>query len=1565
MATRSLPFLFVCGFAGFVSAQQVELVEWRTRQLNARFYSEGATVGDFNRDGEPDVASGPFWYAGPTFTESHAFYAQDAIDPHGYSNNFFAFTDDFNNDGWDDILVYGFPGKDASWFENPQGVERFWPRHRVLDAVENESPAYIDLNGDGRRDVVCSSGGYFGFAEIDAAAPELPWTFRRISDNSAGGRFTHGMGVGDVNQDGRLDLLEKNGWWEQPESLAGDPVWKKHPFAFGAGHGPAQMFAYDVDGDDDNDVVCSLNAHGFGLAWYEQLAADDGGISFERHGIMGAKPNENAYGVAFSQLHAVELVDIDGDGLKDILTGKRYWAHGPQGDAQPSDPAVLYWFRLERSAAGVRFVPHLIDDDSGVGTEVDYADLNKDGMVDVIVGNKKGTFVHLQERRGVPSSVGERFEVRARDLAARASNLGLPQHAGLQPREAAAAITVPQGFHVQLAAGEPLVHQPIAMAFDHRGRLWVAEAHTYPIRANEGEGEDKIIILEDHDADGVFESRKVFIDGLNLVSGLEVGFGGVWVGAAPYLMWIPDRNSDDEPDGPPEILLDGFGYQDTHETLNAFTWGPDGWLYGCHGVFTHSKVGRPGTPDAQRTPLNAGVWRYHPLRHEFEVFAHGTSNPWGIDFNDYGQAFITACVIPHLYHVIQGARYQRQGGQHFHPYVFDDIKTIADHAHYAGNIRDHAWWGRNHNVDHADTNAAGGGHAHCGAMIYLGDNWPRQYRNSIFMTNLLGNRINNDVLRRVGSGYVASHGDDFLFANYLCFRCINQKYSSDGSVYMIDWYDKNACHRRDKELWDRTNGRVYRVRFGNPEVRQVDLQQLTNAELIALQFHENDWYVRTARRILQERCQTDNSRRAAVRAAFEAADGPEFHSNVKPVPQRLRMAWALHACNFLSDARIAQLLAAEGHRSEYLRAWAIQLDVEDGKPQNLSTLKQLAQSDPSPLVRLYLASALQRLPLEDRWQIAAGLLRHAQDEGDHNLPLLIWYGTEPLVAHHVQRAFGLAAESRIPIVSRYIYRRAAADPETRNDLLVTLGAVPNEDTQKLILDELTAALRSQGRLAMPAQWPSVYTKLAASSDPWIRERAQWITVKFGDASIFPTLRRIATDKAARLESRRSALQALLAGKDAQLTPVLLELLRDKDMRGAALRGLAGYADESIPAAILDVYTSLDVEEKSYAVTSMAERAAFAHPLRDAVENKSVPRADLSAFVVRQIASLQDPELVAKVNRVWGTLRSTPQDKQEKIHEWQQRLGPAELAAADLPHGRVIYEKTCGKCHRLFGQGGQIGPDITGSNRANLDYLLQNLIDPNALIGRDYQATQLVTADGRLITGLVMEENDTAIAVQTANEKLVVDKRDIEVRRLSPTSMMPEGQIDQLQFEEVRDLVAYLASPLQVPLPGEGPVWDPKTGRVHGAQEAEQLAVVSTSGGNARPQAMNHFKAGRWSGNSQLWWTGAKPGDTLVLTLAAPEAGSYELFVALTKARDYGIVAFSVNGSKVDQAFDLFHSPEVVSTGVLSLGVHSLKAGKNELTVVITGTNPEAEKAYMFGLDYVYLRKVSDTPQDAS
>ncbi len=595
------------------------------------------------------------------------------------------------------------------------------------------------------------------------------------------------------------------------------------------------------------------------------------------------------------------------------------------------------------------------------------------------------------------------------------------QNAGLSPEDAAEAMTSGEGFRVELVAGEPDIHQPIALTLDERGRIWVAEAYSYPKRRAPEDARDRILIFEDSDGDGQFETRKVFAENLNLVSGLEVGYGGIFVGAAPEFLFLADADGDDRADGPPEVLLDGWGYQDTHETLNSFIWGPDGWLYGCHGVFTHSKVGKPGTPEGKRIPFNAGVWRYHPTRHIFEAFAQGTSNPWGVDFNAHGQCLIEACVIPHFFHMIQGGRYQRQGGQHFNPHTYDDIKTIADHLHYAGDISDHAHWGKIPGVPTA-TAAAGGGHAHAGLMIYLGDSWPVRYRGHAFMNNIHGARLNMDVLKPSGSGYTASHGADFVRFNDRWSQIINLRYDHDGSVYLIDWYDKNQCHRNDPDTHDRSNGRVFKIIYQNEKRTTVDLTKLTLEGLGKLQSHPNEWQARHARRALQERL--DKQPRSKDFGKADTILKTQL-ANAKTTALRLRALWTLHVIDGLAEPDLLELLK---DRDTYLRAWAIQLLCENSNP-SASALKEfarLAREDKSAIVRRYLASAMDRIPVPQRTLVLTELLAHAEDADDPNLPHLYWYATEPVVAANKTAAIRLLAKTKIPMIRQNITRRMAA-----------------------------------------------------------------------------------------------------------------------------------------------------------------------------------------------------------------------------------------------------------------------------------------------------------------------------------------------------------------------------------------------------------------------------------------------------------------------------------------------------------------------------------------------------------
>jgi putative membrane-bound dehydrogenase-like protein len=582
--------------------------------------------------------------------------------------------------------------------------------------------------------------------------------------------------------------------------------------------------------------------------------------------------------------------------------------------------------------------------------------------------------------------------------------------------QAAAKMTLPAGFHATLFAGEPDVVKPIAMTTDDRGRLWVAESHSYPHWITDGkDGKDRILIFEDRKSTGHFESCKVFSDHATNLSGIAVGFGGVWLCSTPNLLFIPLKPNGNEPAGPPVVVLDGWDLKAKHNVFNQLVWGPDGWLYGCNGILSNSRVGKPGTPDAKRVAFNCGVWRYHPVEKRFEVVASGTTNPWGLDFDDRGEAFITNCVIKHLFHVIPGAHYERMYGQDLDADSYGLMESCADHIHWAGG----AWTSSRGGVGaHGE---AGGGHAHAGAMIYLGDNWPDAYRGHIFMCNLHGNRVNQDILERVGSGYVAHHGKDFLFGNDPWFRGLALMYGPDGGVYVSDWCDTGECH--NYEHITPTTGRIYKVTYGKPAAVNVDVAKLSDEELVKLQLHKNEWWARHARRLLQERANDGKLDRKLVQSLLV-----KMMSEEKETPRRLRALWTLYGIGGLDEQALTKLL---DDADETVRGWAVRLLLEDEKASEAVTTKlaEMAHTDKSASVRLALASALQRLPAASRWPIAEGLASHEEDSKDANLPLMIWYGIEEIVPTNPDRAAALLVKARIPLVREYIARRIAAEAE--------------------------------------------------------------------------------------------------------------------------------------------------------------------------------------------------------------------------------------------------------------------------------------------------------------------------------------------------------------------------------------------------------------------------------------------------------------------------------------------------------------------------------------------------------
>ncbi len=576
----------------------------------------------------------------------------------------------------------------------------------------------------------------------------------------------------------------------------------------------------------------------------------------------------------------------------------------------------------------------------------------------------------------------------------------------MAPEEVCRASKLPPGFELGVFAAEPDVQNPIAITTDERGRLWVAENYTY---AGAGAGwfdvklRDRVVILEDTDGDGRHDKRTVFWDQGRKLTSVEVGFGGVWVLCAPKLLFIPDKNRDDVPDGAPVVVLDGFGEGAVgHNIVNGLKWGPDGWLYGRHGIQETSQIGRPEATESQRVKINTGIWRYHPTRGTVEAVMHGMTNAWGSDYDEHGEMFCINTVIGHLWHVVPGSHVKRMYGVDMNPHAYQLIEQAADHVHWDTGES----WGAVSKGLTDKTSAAGGGHAHCGLLIYQGDNWPAEYRGRVYTLNMHGRRINSDILVREGAGYTAKHGPDLCFFADPWFRGMDLITGPDGGVLIADWSDTGECH--DHDGVHRTSGRIYKLTYGRPKkIAPFDLAKASDQELVDLQRHPNDWYVRQSRRVLQEReavRQQQPTTAASVEPHSAAVHGFFVEQIGEPgSPEKLRLA-SVFAANATGDLDQATLVKLLGDKNESVRAWAVKLLADpapyidhDPAVKIGAFLGSQATRETSGLVQLYLASALERLPIDRRWLLAAALAVHPEFANDRMLPSILWNGIEPAV----------------------------------------------------------------------------------------------------------------------------------------------------------------------------------------------------------------------------------------------------------------------------------------------------------------------------------------------------------------------------------------------------------------------------------------------------------------------------------------------------------------------------------------------------------------------------------------
>jgi putative membrane-bound dehydrogenase-like protein len=981
------------------------------------------------------------------------------------------------------------------------------------------------------------------------------------------------------------------------------------------------------------------------------------------------------------------------------------------------------------------------------------------------------------------------------------------------PEEALRALQLPPGFEATLFACEPDVQNPIAMTWDARGRLWIAENFTYA----EGKTRfdltlrDRVLIFEDTDGDGRFDKRTVFTDLPQFLTSVEVGHGGVWLMTPPQLIFIPDANGDDIPDGPPQVVLDGFTISEAnyHNLANGLRWGPDGWLYGRSGHSCPGDIGRPGTPMDQRVRIHGGIWRYHPIRKTVEVLATGTTNPWGHDWDALGEGFFVNTVNGHFWHLIPGSHLsQGNSGRDPNPRAYELIDHHADHWHF--DIGQH--WSKSRD---GAANELGGGHAHSGAMFYLGTNWPEPFRGRFFTINLHGRRLNQERVERSGSGFIARHAEDILISQDPWFRGIDLSVGPDGGVYLLDWSDTGECHERNGV--HRTSGRIFKVTFGTPATKgPFDLRELTDAELIELIKSGEEWHVRQAKLILSER------HRAGTLS-------PDAASSLKGILQSdastVQQVRALLTLSMIGDASDEILLPLLQHPHEAVRAWSIRLLTDDlpldtplgplqFTPEETARIQdrarklapvfvELAKKDSSGLVRLVLASTLQRLPVSERPLLAQALVSRVEDAEDHNLPLLVWYGLIPVADVAPDSILPVAAACKWPTTRRLIARRLAEEIEKNPaplSKLLTFTSTQKEDYILDVLNGISEALRGWRKATPPTTWGAMQPVLETTTNEQIVQRIQELNVVFGDGRAMEELTALVLDPKVPLEARTSALTQLIESRSPRLRKLCEQLLSDRDLAPIAAGGLSLFDEPEVAELLIKTYNRLRPEQRPQLISILVTRVSFANALLQAVMTGTIPRNDLTAYHVRQLHSLGDDAIRQKVTEHWGQLRDSPEEKKQQMEKLKTFLSAETLQKADLSRGRLLYQKACAKCHKLYGEGQPVGPDLTGSNRFNLDYLIENIVDPSAAVNKDYRMTIFALNDGRVLNGLIVETTERTVTIQSLTERITIEKSEIDEMKETNLSPMPEGQLETLTPDEIRDLFAYLQSTSQVPLP---------------------------------------------------------------------------------------------------------------------------------------------------------------------
>lgn len=1009
------------------------------------------------------------------------------------------------------------------------------------------------------------------------------------------------------------------------------------------------------------------------------------------------------------------------------------------------------------------------------------------------------------------------------------------------PEETIASFKLMGGLEAEVVLNEPVVRQPVFLNFDERGRMWVVQFLQYPYPAgvkiidfddqfhavydkvpppppHHDRGVDKITIHEDCDGDGIFETHKVFLDGLNMVTAVERGRGGVWVLNPPYLVFWPDRNNDDVPDGDPVVHLAGFGLEDTHSAANSLRWGPDGWLYGVQGSGVTATIRRPGLDDGDGFRFKGQVvWRYQPDQRTFELFSEGGGNSFALEFDAAGRAWSGINGSNHRgFHFVQGGYYSKNFGEHgffTNPYTFGWFDPLT---HDRESLR----------------------FSHTFVIYEAGALGPRFDGRLIAPVPLQNQIVLSELLPR-GSTYATRDLGHFLDSSDRWFRPVDIKVGPDGAVYVADWYDTRLSHMDPRDTWDRAHGRIYRIRATgardsdretgnqgrNPPASagagRFDLAKWTGSELIEALSHTNKWFRQTALRLLGDRRDASLIPKLATRSA--AADNPFA----------LDALWALHAAGGF-EAEVAETLLS--HAQSSVRAWTVRLIGEiwgsrqaglggatppSLPPRLTEGLMTLANRDEDPQVRSQLASTARRLPGSAAIPLIFALAHRDADASDPHIPLLLWWALEAHALSHRSDVLATlpgrspgaslspstlsktelsASRWSQPLIRQHLLPRLARlyatlpTAENQETLASLLRSAPDTESRKAVISGINEALKGRGADSWVA---SLEQALDQARPTGPRDPAQLsLAIRRSDGRALREALAFISNETALREDRLGVIEALGETRQQIAVPAFLELLArspQAQVRQSAVAALGRFDSNDIADEILARWSQFDASLKRSALTVLCSRKSWAHRLlRAAGGSGTISKADVPDEIALRIRLFRDRELDALCDRYFGKpLVASSEAKQRRIGEFAGivRDGPK----GNLRDGKAIFTSRCAACHTLFGEGANIGPDLTGSERTNLDNMLLNIVDPSVAIREGFTLFQIRTKDDRELTGYIAERGAGRIVLRDpSGQSMVIRSNDIAQEQALTTSLMPEGLLDDLVPQQVRDLFAFLS-----------------------------------------------------------------------------------------------------------------------------------------------------------------------------